>query len=1107
MSSYSTKNLMLLVNNYMISDDVDTDQVAIDSISNLSNLLATKKLSLLFLVQNLGDYLTNEQDLIALKSINCLSSVLLTLSSLNPSILSPSEINHLLKFFISKFEKINSFKFILISLNSLIKMDNFNFSNTELILNNFNDNYNSKNFNASIRYQAFQILKLILDKYLQKIISISRFNDLFVNSFISMVSGEKDPRNLILSFNISQLILLNFKNLNVFKESLFDVTFCYFPISFKTPKNDPYKITSDQLKFQLSTSLTSNPILIDDLYPNLFDKLTTTSSVVKSDILNVLELSIQKFPIEIINQNWIQIWDALKFEILYNDLNILDKYTKEAQDEKNAILNILNLFKSILSKFSKNDEFKLNFLNHIFNELSKNITTPDEKLSKQSFLILSELAQVDRFSFNFIIKNSLPQLFTQVDKNLSVVKQKLIISHLSYFLNSYKTLFNDSDLSIINDGSIELFKFKDDIIILLSQALISSSDIEISLKALALEKISLLMSLSDFLTLEEHKSFVQYFIELLLTSQYKSDSQVYKTIINSLVYISNNIRLSSLIIETVFPLLISLLPDTPDQSINIKGKINFKTKEDILLILSLLSSENNELLHLLFTRLLNRISILLNDENLNYNKKNYNYAILLLNVIYNTLTNFLANERKTGTFIKMDTYLNSFLPKLITLTLKPYKNISNNQFIELSSRISFLIILNCKITNHQSLLIDFFNIFIHQRPSIFFMMNIDNIKAINVIEKPSKSINIFANLVASIDFKTTKIPNLEDEKNYDISLTKILNLLISCYLKVPEKSVYKRLGYLKTISLLVDKWFKLQPNDLDVLKLLKLMELYSWITKGLLIKNDTSSLKYVGYLIELLKKSSKCKLISLPCCKLFDILLNEDFIFKNYEFISNSNNETPKLFLTKRLSKIFNINIKSLYKQKLFEFIIPKLVENYESIPTSDSNINGESYFEKINYLVALSFILKYVEPSIFGIHLNKIFPLLLQSIKLNDKNAKVAALKTIDSTISECPDLIKKHLPVLVSLLIDCITDDPFKKSAGKNKVNYNSEEVRYFAIKCLKGFTQNIEIRELYPYSEGIIRNLVRSLDDKKRKVRKIAIDCRQEYFEIFTLNKDED
>lgn len=84
----------------------------------------------------------------------------------------------------------------------------------------------------------------------------------FINSYVKLVEGEKDPRNLMLLFSIGRVILIEFDisaHVEVHSpnsahikadgwQDLFDVTFCYFPITFKPPPDDPYGITADDLK-------------------------------------------------------------------------------------------------------------------------------------------------------------------------------------------------------------------------------------------------------------------------------------------------------------------------------------------------------------------------------------------------------------------------------------------------------------------------------------------------------------------------------------------------------------------------------------------------------------------------------------------------------------------------------------------------------------------------------------------------------------------------------------------------------------------------------------------------------------------------------------------
>ena len=89
----------------------------------------------------------------------------------------------------------------------------------------------------------------------------------FLSGYISLAEGEKDPRNLLLAFAIDRVLLLEFDisahvevgntfglvyihgiDRNSESQDLFNITFCYFPITFRPPPDDPYGITTDDLK-------------------------------------------------------------------------------------------------------------------------------------------------------------------------------------------------------------------------------------------------------------------------------------------------------------------------------------------------------------------------------------------------------------------------------------------------------------------------------------------------------------------------------------------------------------------------------------------------------------------------------------------------------------------------------------------------------------------------------------------------------------------------------------------------------------------------------------------------------------------------------------------
>lgn len=91
----------------------------------------------------------------------------------------------------------------------------------------------------------------------------------FLSGYINLADGEKDPRNLMVAFAIARVIGVEFDVskhaeviwciiaqstrflICVLRQNLFNIIFCYFPITFRPPPDDPYGITSEDLKKSL----------------------------------------------------------------------------------------------------------------------------------------------------------------------------------------------------------------------------------------------------------------------------------------------------------------------------------------------------------------------------------------------------------------------------------------------------------------------------------------------------------------------------------------------------------------------------------------------------------------------------------------------------------------------------------------------------------------------------------------------------------------------------------------------------------------------------------------------------------------------------------------
>lgn len=69
----------------------------------------------------------------------------------------------------------------------------------------------------------------------------------FVFSFVRVLDGERDPRNLLLGFKTFIQVTHTVPEFVRFAEELFEVVSVYFPVTFTPKPNDPYGISKEDL--------------------------------------------------------------------------------------------------------------------------------------------------------------------------------------------------------------------------------------------------------------------------------------------------------------------------------------------------------------------------------------------------------------------------------------------------------------------------------------------------------------------------------------------------------------------------------------------------------------------------------------------------------------------------------------------------------------------------------------------------------------------------------------------------------------------------------------------------------------------------------------------
>jgi hypothetical protein len=119
------------------------------------------------------------------------------------------------------------------------------------------------------RYLFFQLFEMLLDDAVVR----DELGGEFVHGFVQAIDGEKDPRNLMLAFTlVDRVMRAPVRDWKRYAEDLFEVSSCYFPITFRHQPDDPDAVTQDQLVVALRQCLTHYS-LASFAVPFLLEKL------------------------------------------------------------------------------------------------------------------------------------------------------------------------------------------------------------------------------------------------------------------------------------------------------------------------------------------------------------------------------------------------------------------------------------------------------------------------------------------------------------------------------------------------------------------------------------------------------------------------------------------------------------------------------------------------------------------------------------------------------------------------------------------------------------------------------------------------------------------
>ncbi|KAG0154541.1 hypothetical protein PDIDSM_109 [Penicillium digitatum] len=528
----------------------------------------TKKVTLIDTVQSLGEYINDEDPVLRGKAISYLTAII---QALSPKCLSRQQIQVLTTFFCDRIEDGGAID----GLQALQGLDRFNkFLATQVAQALFSNFQDLQSRSQTQRFHVYQLLNDLMSNHRG---AMRDMGDISLLGVVDIMTGEKDPRNLMIVFSILKVVMVEW-DISNHVETLFDSVYNYFPITFRPPPNDPYGITAQDLKGRLQECISSTRHFAPHAIPALLDKLDSTSPNVKKDALNTLIACIQSYDPNTVSKFSITIWEVLKFEII----NAQEEFFSESS------LKALQIIAKRLSEgvTEVSQELPLaKFLQPIIKECNEQLKEPQNKKAKPAQSILS-----------FV-----PPIFTLYQEADGIVKQRALLETLNFLFETATTVFGQW-ATRGGEAAVEnpLLEFKDQFSDLYGQALMGAAKEEVSFRVTALKGFLLLSNLRHFFQENEIGLFVQYLDEIILKEESVGRNDLKKEAIAALAEISKH--KPRLIVDITFPAFVATLPEEDEGS----DALYLPTLETLAQI-----SVERDIFETLFRRLFSKLSVLL----------------------------------------------------------------------------------------------------------------------------------------------------------------------------------------------------------------------------------------------------------------------------------------------------------------------------------------------------------------------------------------------------------------------------------------------------------------------------------------------------------------
>ncbi|KAI1791817.1 ARM repeat-containing protein [Ganoderma leucocontextum] len=1003
-----------------------------DTVSEIAQGNAT----LLNVVKSLGEFLTSEEDDLRTKGVEFLS---LVLARCPPEKLNRQSVRTLVAFYCGKLEDTETIIPALKGLNTLTKLPLFASSDAVEVAKAL---FQHVKMNVLVQSQRFTVFSIIDNLVAHRREALRSMGDEFIRGYFTLAEGEKDPRNLMLAFAIDRVLLIEF-DVEKFIEDFFNITFCYFPITFRPPPNDPYGITSEDLKATLRSCLHASPAFGKLAIPLFLEKLNAGSPITKKDTLDTLDVCLPVYGAAVAREFARKLWNALKLEIF--------QPTDSVTEEK-ALKTFQVLIQTIYSAAKEEEDAAIEGLaKDASDECMEILREPEKSQAKHAIKVLCAFMSTTPSVARFTLARAVPhfvKLFLDPDELPNRAPTLRLLADL--IEAARKSTSQDPEV-LPDEGNVPLSPYKDEVLGILTVGLKAPASAYPAIDALKS------MVLTGGLLTDEELGFVVHNVNEVLQKD-EEESDLSDVCLDLLSTISS--FAASHVSGNTLPLLFSALPDrAPPRDAEAERVKYWRTLASLKKLCM-----QPDLFETLVVRFSTKLDLLcvpsasspasLEDD--------LEPAAAYAHSILRTLADVLSAKIDRG-HTDVVKYIDRLVPRLYNLFIysalvseeRPMAA-TDPRLLAVAAKIVTLVSQSLSASRQEAFVKAVFAAYLEGDVSRL----VDGVQKIPAGKKfspfdasaPIVQKNLLVLFSAAVALPVPNEVAFLDNLVQWISVhaenalqRDALNHLMAA---VVNRHADKLDAFLSSS---VDAFWSSQIADTSNATEARRNAIgtFTWLTSALLVRGHATATKNVDHLLELFDDES----VSWDAARAVGRMPGTDRI------------------LTKRHHAIIRI----LYAQKYTNSVLPRIVEGAKVSQSSRQNA----------YLVALAALIKSVPKSTYAHQMPSLMPLLLRGLDLPDNEIRAGVIDTLQAAATSGDndnDVVSEHAASLVSTML-------------KNSLvsQMPSVKVRVAALRYLATLPSVVRYDILHPQKAAVIRELAKALDDPKRVVRSEAVEAR--------------